>query len=55
MKPGAALREGFRECTRQFEYLWYGELPLGPGLYQRVRTAQRAVAAAASTAAPQPA
>lgn len=50
--PAGALREGFRECTRQFEYVWYGELPLGPALYQQVRRAQRAVAASTSAAVP---
>lgn len=46
--PAGALRESFRECTRQFEYVWYGELPLGPALYREVRAAQQAVAASTS-------
>ena len=52
--PAGPLREAFRESTRQFEYVWYGELPLGPALYREVRAAQRAVAAL-STSAAQPA
>lgn len=40
-----ALRNSFREATRQFEYVWYGELPLTAALYQQVRTDQRAVTA----------
>ena len=37
-------RDGFREATRQFEYVWYGELPLSASLYRQVRAGQRAVA-----------
>ena len=40
-----ALRNSFREATRQFEYVWYGELPLTAALYQQVRADQRAVTA----------
>ncbi|RYY20569.1 MAG: DUF4129 domain-containing protein [Cytophagaceae bacterium] len=35
------LRSPFAELTRQFEYVWYGELPLSPTLYADVRTRQR--------------
>ncbi|MFD1468257.1 DUF4129 domain-containing protein [Hymenobacter caeli] len=49
--PAGALREAFRECTRQFEYVWYGELPLSAALYQQVRRAQRGVAAASTATA----
>ena len=38
----AVLQADFREITRQFEYVWYGELPLTVGLYERVRAGQRA-------------
>jgi len=38
------LRTAFREATRQFEYIWYGELRLTAALYQQVRTHQQAVA-----------
>lgn len=33
-------RPAFAELTRQFEYTWYGELPVSAALYQRVREAQ---------------
>jgi hypothetical protein len=36
-----AARPAFAELTRQFEYAWYGELPLGPALYRQVREAQQ--------------
>jgi hypothetical protein len=39
------LRNSFREATRHFEYVWYGELPLTTALYQQVRAEQRAVTA----------
>ncbi|WP_151085720.1 DUF4129 domain-containing protein [Hymenobacter baengnokdamensis] len=35
-----ALRPSFAELTRQFEYVWYGELPLSPTLYTEVRAGQ---------------
>ncbi|MDO7885458.1 DUF4129 domain-containing protein [Hymenobacter sp. CA2-7] len=35
-----ALRPPFAELTRQFEYVWYGELPLTPAQYTEVRAAQ---------------
>lgn len=38
-----ALRAPFAELTRQFEYVWYGELPLPPPLYAEVRAQQRAL------------
>jgi hypothetical protein len=34
-------RPAFTELTRQFEYAWYGELPVSAALYQQVRAAQR--------------
>jgi hypothetical protein len=49
--PAGPLREAFRVATRQFEYVWYGELPLTAAQYQPVRAAQGAVRAAASTTA----
>ncbi|WP_201983010.1 DUF4129 domain-containing protein [Hymenobacter rubidus] len=36
------LRAGFREITRQFEFVWYGELALSGPLYARVREGHRA-------------
>lgn len=39
------LRSSFREATQQFEYVWYGELPLAAALYQQVRASQQAVTA----------
>ena len=47
--PAGPLREAFRVATRQFEYVWYGELPLTGAQYQPVRAAQRAVRAAAAS------
>ena len=47
--PAGPLRDAFRVATRQFEYVWYGELPLTPAQYQPVRTAQRAVRTAISS------
>ena len=38
------LRADFREIVRQFEYVWYGEWPLGPAQYQRVRDGHHAFA-----------
>jgi hypothetical protein len=38
-----ALRPAFAEATRQFEYVWYGELALTPGLYAAVRADQVAL------------
>jgi len=35
-----AARPAFAELTRQFEYAWYGELPVPAALYQQVREAQ---------------
>ena len=35
-----AARPDFAELTRQFEYAWYGELPVSAALYQQVREAQ---------------
>jgi hypothetical protein len=40
--PTGQLREPFGEITRQFEYVWYGELALTRPLYEQVRTSQRA-------------
>lgn len=36
------LRADFREITRQFEFVWYGELALSGALYEQVRTGHRA-------------
>jgi hypothetical protein len=41
--PSDALRTPFREITRQFEYVWYGELALSARLYEQVRTEHRAL------------
>jgi hypothetical protein len=38
-----ALRPPFAELTRQFEYVWYGELPLTPAQYAEARAAQVAL------------
>lgn len=38
------LRADFREITRQFEYVWYGELPLTTLLYAQVRAGHKAFA-----------
>jgi hypothetical protein len=38
-----ALRPAFAEATRQFEYVWYGELALTPTLYAEVRADQVAL------------
>jgi hypothetical protein len=37
-RPGA--RPAFAELTRQFEYAWYGEVPVPLALYRQVREAQ---------------
>ena len=37
------LRDAFRGATREFEYVWYGDLRLNAALYQQARTTQRAV------------
>jgi hypothetical protein len=34
-------RPAFAELTRQFEYAWYGELPVSASLYRQVRADQR--------------
>jgi hypothetical protein len=39
----SALRPPFAELTRQFEYVWYGELPLSQAQYTEVRAAQLAL------------
>ncbi|MGI4740469.1 MAG: DUF4129 domain-containing protein [Janthinobacterium lividum] len=38
-----AQRVPFAELTRQFEYVWYGELPLPMALYREVRASQLAL------------
>ncbi|MDQ2770637.1 MAG: DUF4129 domain-containing protein, partial [Bacteroidota bacterium] len=38
-----SLRGAFREATRQFEYVWYGELTLSAPLYAEVRAGHRAL------------
>jgi hypothetical protein len=37
------LRPAFQELTRQFEYVWYGELPLPATLYSQARASQQAL------------
>jgi hypothetical protein len=49
--PAGPLREAFRVATRQFEYVWYGELLLTAAQYGPVREAQRAVRTATSSTA----
>ncbi|MDO7852710.1 DUF4129 domain-containing protein [Hymenobacter convexus] len=56
------LREAFRGATREFEYVWYGDLRLNAVLYQQARASQRAVSsllagrpASVSASIPQPA
>jgi len=39
------LRGAFREATRQFEYVWYGELALTAPLYAQVRAGHQALRA----------
>ena len=41
--PAGPLREAFRGATREFEYVWYGELRLNAALYQQARAGQRTV------------
>ena len=43
LAPGSQA-EAFRRATREFEYVWYGELRLNAALYQQARASQRAVA-----------
>lgn len=40
-----SLRGAFREATRQFEYVWYGELALTAPLYAQVRASHQALRA----------
>ncbi|MDO7847105.1 DUF4129 domain-containing protein [Hymenobacter sp. M29] len=55
------LRDAFRGATREFEYVWYGDLRLNAALYQQARASQRAVSSllagrpAVSASIPQPA
>lgn len=46
LPAGGPLRPAFRELTRQFEYVWYGELPLPPALYRQARAGQQALSGA---------
>ena len=39
------LRGAFREATRQFEYVWYGELALTAPLYAQIRAGHQALRA----------
>ncbi|MGY3088775.1 hypothetical protein ACVWYF_001815 [Hymenobacter sp. UYAg731] len=41
LPPAGSIRHDFREITRQFEFVWYGELALSGPLYERVRAGQR--------------
>ncbi|AMR28754.1 hypothetical protein A0257_17720 [Hymenobacter psoromatis] len=47
-----AARPAFAELTRQFDYSWYGELPLSADLYQEARAAQQQLAGQLARAAP---
>ena len=47
------LRASFREITRQFEYVWYGELGLSAGQYAQVRAGHRALAGQLAGTTPQ--
>ncbi|NVO29846.1 DUF4129 domain-containing protein [Hymenobacter lapidiphilus] len=38
---GTRQAAGFRTLTRQFEYVWYGELPLSPRQYPELREQQQ--------------
>jgi len=42
LPPAGALRADFREITRQFEFVWYGEVALSGALFRQVRAGQRA-------------
>lgn len=42
LSANGPLRPDFREITRQFEFVWYGELALSALLYERVRAGHRA-------------
>lgn len=42
LPPAGPLRADFREITRQFEFVWYGELALSGPLYEQVRGGHRA-------------
>lgn len=50
-----AAHPTFAELTRQFAYVWYGELPVAAALYQQVRADQRRLAQQLAGAVPQPA
>ncbi|GAB2847405.1 DUF4129 domain-containing protein [Hymenobacter ruber] len=51
LPPTSSIRDDFREITRQFEFVWYGELALSGPLYERVRAGQRAFQTLVSSAA----
>ena len=53
LAPGV-LADSFRSATREFEYVWYGELRLNAALYQQARTNQRAVVATLAGSRPAP-
>ena len=42
LPPNGSTRTDFREITRQFEFVWYGELAVSGPLYERMRAGQRA-------------
>jgi len=50
-----AAHPAFAELTRQFAYVWYGELPVPAALYQQVRADQRRLAQQLAGAVPHPA
>ncbi|WP_223651520.1 DUF4129 domain-containing protein [Hymenobacter psoromatis] len=47
-----AAHPAFAELTRQFEYVWYGELPLNATGYRSAREAQQQLARQLATAVP---
>jgi len=50
-----AAHPAFTELTRQFAYVWYGELPVPAALYQQVRADQRRLAQQLAGVVAQPA
>jgi len=49
-----SARAAFAERTRQFEYIWYGELPVPTTLYEQVRAGQRQLGQQLGAAGRQP-
>ncbi|RZK61641.1 MAG: DUF4129 domain-containing protein, partial [Hymenobacter sp.] len=50
-----AAHPAFAQLTRQFEYSWYGELPVSAASYQQVRADQHQLSQQLGGARPQPA